>query len=378
MSVRKFLNFFITAVFIVTASHSGNADSIHDRLYKDLTEIFSSGNEDKFESKAFSFLKKYPESSKVPDVRMMLAEIESDTDLAADRYRAVVKYYPYYNRRALALFNLCQILDLKSKWKELEVESYQGIKLFSNSRYGIEFRLIHITSLIMLENYSRAKNEALLITEKTHDFDTLSRAIFLLSEIDRKTTGNSRSYIYSLRELAAGFSKSGLYPSTLYRLAEFYNDKKDYNRAFSAYSDIIKLFPDSPEADMSILKIEKFKNKNPEKVDYIPDMEMVNNSDKLDISPEYNVEETRALIYFSVSIGPFTRKSDTDRMYRLLKNYPSLRTVKARSGYFIYIGKFTDTNRAFQNRIRLAEEYGINGNIVRFSEQGNRSYIYGN
>jgi len=375
--VKSFLDIIFTAAIIAAAVPVFAATNNQEKTYKDLVELFRSGNEESFEKSAFSWLKIYPESAQVPDVRMMLAAIESDTELAVERYRAVVKNYSSYEKRDIALYKLCQILDLKSKWKELRDESAQGIKLFSDGRYGIEFRFMHINSLIMLENYDTARNETLAITEKTHDFNTLARAIFTLSEIDKRTSGNSRSYIYSLRELAAGFNKSELSPSIIYRLAEFYDEKKDLNRAYSAYTGIVKLFPESPEAGMAAAKIEKLKKNNPKIVDYIPDMEMVNNSDRLAILPEYEVNETAEEIYFSVSVGPFTREKEVQNMNRLLKNFPSKRIVKAKSGYFLYIGKFMDTERAYEGRIRLAEEYGINGNIVRFSEQGNRSYIYG-
>lgn len=377
MSVKKIAEILVAISILISGHPLFASDIKQETAYNELLDIFRKGNEEAFEKKAFSWLKAYPESRFVPEVRMMLAEIENDTELAVERYRSVVRYYPDYIKRDLALFKLCQILDLKSKWKELRDESAQGVKLFSSSSYGIEFRFMHINSMIMLEDYDNARSEALSITEKTHDFDSLSRAIFILSEIDRRTSGNSRSYIYSLRELAEGFNKSELYPSILFRLAEFYNEKKDINRAYSVYSDLVKLFPESPEAEMSIAKIEKLKSSKPKKIDYIPDMNMVNNSDTLDIQPEYKVKILEEEIYFSVSVGPFTRENDAYGLNRLLKNFHDKRIVKARSGYFLYIGKFTDTDSAYQGRIRLAEEYGINGNIVRFSEQGNRSYIYG-
>lgn len=377
MSVKKLLDIVITvAVTLATVTVSASADN-QDKSYQNLIELFRKGDEESFEKSAFSWLKNNPGSTHVPEVRMMLAEIESDTELAAERYRNVVKNYSTYDKREIALYKLCQILDLKSKWKELRDETTQAIKLFKGGRCEFEFRFMYINSLIMLEEYDKARSETLAITEKTHDFNLLSRAIFTLSEIDRRTTGNSRSYIYSLRELAAGFNKSELYPSIIYKLAEFYDEKKDLNRAYSAYTDILKIFPESPEAEMALSKIDRLKKSNPKIVDYIPDMEMVNNSDRLAILPEYEVNQAAEEIYFSVSVGPFTREKEIQNISRLLKNFPSKRIVKAKSGFFLYIGKFMDTERAYEGRVRLAEEYGINGNIVRFSEQGNRSYIYG-
>ncbi|HOP30106.1 MAG TPA: hypothetical protein PKZ64_11100 [Spirochaetota bacterium] len=375
--VKKFFDIIIIAAITVAVMPAFSFANNEDKTYKNLLTLFHSGNEESFEKSAFSWLKSFPGSIHVPEVRMMLAEIESDTELAVQRYRIVVKNYSSYNKRDLALYKLCQILDLKSKWKELNSESLQGIKLFGTGPYGIEFRFMHINSLLMLEDYDKARIETFAITEKTHDFNTLSRAIFILSEIDRRTSGNSRAYIYSLRELASGFNKSELYPSIIYRIAEFYNEKKDINRAYSAYTDIVKLFPESPEAGMAVEKIKRLEKNNPVIVDYIPDMDLINKSDRLAILPEYDVNETAEEIYFSVSVGPFTRQKEAQEMNRLLKNFPSKRIIKAKSGYFLFIGKFRDTGKAYEGRIRLAEEYGINGNIVRFSEQGNRSYIYG-
>ena len=228
----------------------------------------------------------------------------------------------------------------------------------------------------MLEDYNSAKDEAIKITEHTHDFETLSKAIYLLAEAEKKISGNSRSYIFNLRELAVGFKESSIYPSIIFKLAVFYDEKKDFNRAYSAYSDIAEIFPDSPEADMSIQRIEKLKQLSPKKVSYMPDTLTVKNTDELDLSPEYEVKNKIEENYYSVAIGPYTRLNDTAGVIKLLKYYDDIRKVKTAYGYMIYLGKYSDTENALETRVRLAEEYGINGNIVRFSVHEKKSYIY--
>lgn len=352
------------------------AAGAEDSLYRSIKESYRVKDGNTFEKESSLFLKKYPESGRVPDVRLMIADRENDAEVAIEKYRLVVKNYAGFAGREYALYRICQILDLNSKWRELRAESANGIRIFPNGFYINEFRFMHITASLMLNDYNTARNESVKITEHTHDFETLSRAIFLLAETEKKTSGNSRSYIYNLRELAVGFKNSEIYPSIIFRLAVFYDERKDYDRAYSAYSDIAELFPDSPEAEMSIQRIEKLKKLNPKKVSYMPDSGMVKNTEELDLSPEYEVKNEKNENYYSVAIGPYTRLKDSEGVIRLLKYHDEIRNVKTSYGYMLYLGKYGDAESALETRIRLAEEYGINGNIVRFSVHDKKSYIY--
>ena len=344
--------------------------------YRALQKSFSLNNRDNLEKEGSLFLKKYPDSSRVPDVKLLLADNENDTELAVEKYRSVIRNYSKFPGREYALYRICQILDLKSKWKELRADSANGIKLFPAGNHLDDFRFMHITASLMLEDYDTARDEAFKITEHSHDFETLSRAIFLLAEAERKISGNSRPYIYNLKELAAGFEKSGIYPSVIFRLAVFYEEKKDFDRSYSAYSDIVEHFPDSPEADMAIEKIGKLKKLNAKKINYMPDNLTVNSTVDMDLSPEYELKKEKDENYYSVAIGPYTRLNDTAGVIKILKYYDDIRKVKTAYGYMIYMGRYGDADSALETRIRLAEEYGINGNIVRFSVHEKKSYIY--
>ena len=54
-----------------------------------------------------------------------------------------------------------------------------------------------------------------------------------------------------------------------------------------------------------------------------------------------------------------------------------MKMVRLKNGYALYVGKRPDEEAAMKLKMRLAEEYGINGRIVRISGDGQRSYIYG-
>lgn len=376
--VKKLYKIIIPFIICFIVSPGFSSNQLSKNSFNELKNYFSTRPGKSFDKQAYDFLKKFPESRYVPDVRLMLADNETDTELALEKYRAVVKYYRYYPHRDYALFRICQILDLKSDWKELQIESAAGIKLFPESGYLFEFKFLYITSCIMLEEYERAKNHCLEITEKTHNYVILARTMFLLAEIDKKITGNSRAYIYNLRELAEGFKSAEIYPSIILKLGDFYESKNEKDRAFSAYSDIIKSFPESPESVIAITRIEALKISNPKLVQYIPDMETVNRTAPIDIMPDYTTSIYDNKIYYSVTIGPFSKIKDAEAIIRLLKNYDNVRIENTTLGHIIYIGKHAETDTALQTKIRLAEEYGINGNLVRFSNHQSRSYIYSN
>ena len=365
---------FLLSVLITTSPL--HAESGEQKQYRHIKSIPLSDTKN-FENESEAFIKQYPASKLIPDVKLLQAGRENDIDLAIGMYNSIVKKYPDFSSRDYAYFKLCQVLDLKSRWKELESESARAIKLFPKGKYTMEFRVMRATSLIMLEEFDSCREECIRITESTHDFEILARATHLLAEVEKKTSGNSKSYISLLRELVIGFSEAKISPSTLYSLGLYYEQKNDKDKAYSAYSDILKKYPDSSESDLALSGIESLKNEKPVYVRYLPDSKTVDEADTIDIEPEYQAKAASGNSYYCVSIGPFTKRRDTEQIIRLLGSYDESRVVKTGAGYTIFLGRFTDTDSALAVRIRLAEEYGINGAIVRFSENKSKSYIYG-
>ena len=54
-----------------------------------------------------------------------------------------------------------------------------------------------------------------------------------------------------------------------------------------------------------------------------------------------------------------------------------LKVIKLRGQYFLLLGKFSTTQMALQKKIRLAEELGINGRLVRIHGNKMNTYIFG-
>ena len=76
-------------------------------------------------------------------------------------------------------------------------------------------------------------------------------------------------------------------------------------------------------------------------------------------------------------MGPLASSRKAAELKGLLKDFDFIKTVKLKNGYALYVGRGPDEESALKLKIRLAEEYGINGRIVRISGDGERSYIYG-
>ncbi|HOO72024.1 MAG TPA: tetratricopeptide repeat protein [Spirochaetota bacterium] len=342
-------------------------------------EAYGSGDRNRALALSREFLKKHPQSGLVPDARMVIADCQSDPEEALKLYAVVRDKYRYYPRRDRAQYRICEIHFFLSQWKALAEESARGISLFDRGAYSDDFHYYRAVAAVQLGMLENAEEECHRMIDKSHNYSSLARALVLLSYVIRKKTGYSREYIYSLRELALGFEKADLSPSTLYLLGKFYESRHEWNRAYSAFTDIVDRFPRSPEANFSRQRLETLKEKNPRREKYLPDDKTVRETDQFDLQPEIDVtdEDTETGWYYSLSIGPFPSLRETKRIERELAEFEALKVARLRSSYTIYLGKFGTSDEALETRVRLAEEFGINATIVRVSKDSGRQYIYG-
>lgn len=335
-------------------------------------ELFRNANE---------FFKKYPKSNSVADVRLLLAENESDADKAISRFRVLVDKYRYFKKRDFAQYSICEIYYLMSEWKKLENESIKGIKLFPNSTYTTQFKFFLAKAYIHLEKYDAAKNVCMDIIDKDHGYKTLSDSLLLLSYINRNILGLSRSYLKNLNEIITGFRNSANMPAALFFLGRYYESKADYDKAYSAYTDLVHDFPRSPEARFSSRQLERIARYNPVKTNYMPNKETIQNTDRIDIHPEIDLDNDynnrKSGVQYSISLGPFATIGHAREIKKLIsKDFQPVEIAGVRNGYRIYVGKFLNIDMAVNTRIRLAEEFGINGNIVKLIKDGKKIYIY--
>ena len=242
-----------------------------------------------------------------------------DPKRAIDQFRILVDKYRFYLKRDYAQYRLCQILYILSRWKDLKIESLKGIKLFKKSKYATSFQLFLAKAYIYLEMYYEAKKVCLDITKLDHRNETLTESLLLISYINKKTFGHAQIYIKSLSELITGYSTSKKIPTVIYLLGKYYEAKGNYDRSYSAYTDLSRRFPKSPESVFANRRLEYIKRFKPSKTAYIPNSKILKNIDKIDLHPEIGiVDENEGDIIYSVSLGSFYRLKDAREIKNLI------------------------------------------------------------
>jgi tetratricopeptide (TPR) repeat protein len=313
----------------------------------------------------------------LPDVHLIIAETESSPAKAVERYRVISDRYRSYPRLDLVLLRMCELHFLQSRWRDLEATAREGLSIRNNSHYD-DFAVFYVISLIRRGSYNRAERECRRLIERNHEYESLARNLLILAYIDRRSSGFSRDYIATLRQIASGYPESDAHPATLYMLGEFYEQKKMYDQSYSAYGDLLRRFPESPEATSASQRIHAILQHRPRRVPYLPDQGTIENTDLIDIRPDRELPERNdEAPFYSISIGPFDTAGGAKKIRGLLESFEFLQTVRLRRGYVVYVGRVPDNDSALELRIRLAEEFGINGRIVRIAGDGRRSYIYG-
>lgn len=364
-----------TPVLVIFLLVSASGDEVG--LYKRVENAASSSDVKSIDLLAKEYLRRYPGGEYTADCLYYLAGTSTVPDDAIRKYRDILDKFPQYKRSTDIHIALCEIYSLTARWESLKQESFLGIAGSKLPADSARFRFFLLEALINMGRFNRAENEVSAITDNNHDYETLSRTLFMKSRITYRKRGMSSDYAITLRELVSGFRESSHYPSILYLLGEFYEATGDTNRAYSAYLDLAGNYPRSPESILINSRLKKLKNSGSRIVQYIPDEKVINRMDPIDIRPEIDEPEIQSGILYAVSIGPLSSQKQAQEIRRFAERIAPCGTVLLKRGYMIYCGKFSSSDEALARRVRLAEEYGINGSVVRLQSAPGRQYIYG-
>ncbi len=352
-----------------------------ENYFARIKKLYEEGKSVELDKLAAEFFKRYPRTERVPDVRLMAAELDSIPESALRRYRILVDNYRYFDRRDYAQYRICEIQYLLSRWDELITESKKGIAL-SGSTHAADFRLMLAKAYVYRERYDEASKACDDLVESRPQPAKAAEALLLQAYIERKTAGFSRGCVKRLADIVRDYPDSEAAPAALYMLGRSYEEAGDYNRGWSAYQDVMKKYPKSQEARFALGRSEGLGEFKPVYTAYLPDEKRLERKDTIDISPEYDVPEgpdaKKSGVAYSVSLGPFTDSRSCGEIRDLIRNdFSPLETVRVGGRYILYVGVFRDGDAALPCKIRLAEEYGINGSIVRIRRDKTRRYIYG-
>lgn len=368
----------LSLLLILAFSHSAlSAPEREGALYKRIISFNQKGNGGEVKKNGRQFLRLYPRSSRVADVRFYMAEHETNTARALEKYKRIIRYYRHFRKRDYVYYRICQINLLRSDWKKVSSASAAALSQYPKSPLRSDFLLISATASLKEGRLDDARRQCRLIQARDHRYSYMARSLLLLASIEKRKTGFSRAYVYALREILLGFRESKIYPSALYMTGEFYLHHGDKNRAFTAFTDLTSKYPDAPESIDARNHLRELKKSNPSRQSYFPNEKVIKGTDSLDISPEQNISDRSTGPCYSLAVGPFSTQEAGSRIYRLIKGYGKIKSFRTRRGFTHYIGCSSRMNTALQLKVRLAEELGINGNIARINRSKGRSFIYG-
>ncbi len=347
-------------------------------LYRSISESSAANRRSEVMSRCSIFLKKYSRSPLTPEVLYLYAGLQNTPEDSLREYRKILLRYGGHGKAELAAFRICEILEISAKWKELRDESLHYARKFKAGAYEYRFRFFAIKAAIYTGDYESAGRESQAIIDKSVSPNIRNRALLYSSAAILKETGYSRPYVMRLSELLKESQGTEYHPASLFLLGEYYDKTRDPDRAYSAYTKCMELYPDSPESAICKTRASELKGKGASLKPFMPDSSVFGSADVIDISPVIEQEKTtKESTYFALSIGPFQDIARAKGIKKILAGFSSTVTIRTNSGFFHYTGKYSTPETALRARIRLAEEYGINGNIVRISPDNKYIYIYG-
>lgn len=375
--MRKIFFFIITALLLVQPQYTRLFAATEKEMFNEIQRLSEKRDSAGLQKTSNTFFKQFPQSRLVPDIRFILAENEKNPADAVKKYKTLINVYPNYAKRDEAQLRICEIYSLQGDWKALGRESLSALKLFPNSGLVSNFQLFYCEAAVNLYQYEQSQTVSNDIIKHEKNYDKLANAALLSANTYRYKTGYSRDYIYALRELLLKYENHHIHAAALLLLADFYEKTNDAGKAVAAYNDLGKKFPHAPETAMMRERHGALLKKNIKPEAYMPDQKTIDKSQSIDLT--YRGEspgETLGGIYYAVSVGPFPNIKAAAEIQPTIKKFGAFITIRKNEGFYYYVGRHKTTQSAFETKIRMAEEYGINGSIVRFAGDETQRYIY--
>ena len=355
----------LTSLFILISlplSAAGTDDTAYKALLKQSRSLSSSA----IIAEARSFLAEFPESEHVPDIRLLIADNEYSPDKALAQYRAVRDKYRFAARRDYAALRTVQILLLSSRFADCADEGISALDVFPDSRYSEDIALTVLRTYYCMQQYENAAAFLKKYPLKNTAAETISTDIPL--KLSEQTS--SGAWI-------AALSKTAYPESALYRAGREFEADNKKNEAFSAYTDCIRKYPRSAEALLSEKRAGILKKAGAQ---YMKTYASAGTSGSaaLRLSPDRDVETGNSGPVYAVLIGPFYNLKEAKALKKeMTVEFSHAVIVKQSKEFVIYAGRTQDQEEAVALKVRLAEEFGLNGTIVNLEEEDNREYIYG-
>ena len=346
----------IVSVFIIYSSASVRAGEIE--LFNSIREYPAKLSPAQIKNCKY-FLKKFPQSANVQDVKLILAKSEKSPTAALKLYDSILLNNARTDVFDDAVIAACQLSCLLSRYDSCERYARMAVRKHSSSSKSAASYLVR--SDIMLQNYDEASSNL----NRYSDFFTSVDKTFYLNTIKVHT---------GFEDALTGKNISDA--SLLYIFGRNFEYQNNRQYAYSAYKDLVKKYPRSPEALLCIGKVHSFEKCS---VKYSSEyLKSAKNKPVDSMSPDREISDDQSDLVYSVLVGPFTSEKEARILKKeMTEDFDGVVIVKNGKGYLVFIGNEPSAEMAVSLKVRLAEEFGLNGKIVQRRNDNGREYIYG-
>lgn len=377
--LKKIKIFFVCPAFIFLSMISAeNISALSESgLYNQIRKLSNSSDKKQLQNQTTIFLKSYPKSRHAPSVELIRADNTENYQTAVKRYKQFISKNNNLKLNSYAQFRICSIYYLFASWKNLEYEANTGARLYKNTEYYNDFLFFKARTEFHKQNYKGAYSLCSRIVRIENKFYFYPEAKILFDYLKQKVNPQSDKYNEDLIFNYNHFKDTGLDISALFLLGRHFEYQRQHSNAYSAYSDIIKKYPKSPEARYSKERINQLIKYKPSYtssyLQYSP-----SNDPFPDLSPEIEYSNEQKKNYYCIEIAPFYNLKNCEKIStQIRKSFTDVFIVRKKRFFSVYVGKIPNSETALNWKIRLAEEFGLNGNIIYVSNEGNLQYYYG-
>jgi len=324
----------------------------------------------------------YPEVKKnepeaADEAAVIYAQLIPDTGEALNLLYATKKKKISRTLADKCALRICDTLYLKSDWKNLKIEARQGYDEAAPSAKG-EFLFYLSKASFYLQEYDEAASYSARLEEAYRSHELYPAVRLQSLYLAQKRGVGSSNYALSLKETYYELQGAGSEVSCLYLLARHFEYKNEYQNAYSLYKDVITQYPRSPEALLAQNKIDDMAGRDiTYKSDVLQSIRGEDDSVINSLRPYRTPANAVNGSYYALSIGPFYNLEAAKKLKEDLQHeFSNVVIIKGSRRFNIYIGKEASSEECMTIKIRMAEAFGYNGDIIHVGENDEATYIH--
>ena len=323
------LLFLATTAFAITSKE--------EKAWQDVKKLFEKGKRETGAEAAKTFIRQFPESDYLPEIKFSLAESESSFYKALKKYEAIVKLHPRSRYARLSQVRIAEHYFTLGNFRQARIGWRKYLRLFPGGEEA------DAASLSIGSCYYQEKR-----------FDKA---------------------IDCLRDFIDSYPESSYFPRARFNLASAYLNRGKIDEAKTELEGLLKDYPNwenkaAVYRKLSDVYLEKGENKKGEEILAKLNKEFPLSVDVKGEKSVFPLEKGKEGFY-SVQVGAFTEKGRAEKLALRLKKkgYDTCIVSAAKKGavfYRVRIGRFRNEAEAGEMAGKIEAKENLPGMVVNW------------